>query len=256
MMRAYFYLCSAVGSLLRSGRYSQVRIVCQGGLRCVRKRRRFYAPLLVSVGNPLVRILNTGVRVLSQREWEQHERRINWSLRGSSIRIEARGTIVLPHLAGTTLASVLEDPEVGEPARTRAIGWAVAALGDFHRLGFTHGDAMAENVLIDVEARAAHWFDFETVHDPSRSIVWRRADDLRALKATCLVRTAPEKRGGILRHILDVYQDDEVARAMASSFTSVFRRPLPFHLAQARLSFDGFREIGQLLQASERQQSL
>ncbi len=249
MMRAYFYLCSAVGLLLRSGRYSQIRIVCQNGQRCVRKRRRFYAPLLVAMGNPLVRVLNTGVRVLPQREWEQQERKINWSVRGSSIRIEPRGTIVLPHLAGTTLARVLEDPEVKEPARTRAIGWAAAALADFHRLGFTHGDAMADNVLIDAEARTAHWFDFETVHDPSRPMVWRRADDLRALTATCLVRIAPEKRGAILQQILDVYQDDEVARAMASNFSSVYRRPLSFHLAQAKLSFEGFREIGQLLRA-------
>jgi hypothetical protein len=241
--------------LLRSGRYSNVRIVCQNGQRRVCKRRRFYAPLLVSLGNPLVRVLNTGVRVLPQREWEQHERKINWSLRGSTIRIESRGTIVMPHLAGTTLARLLEDPEVEEPAQTRAIGWAVAALSEFHRLGFTHGDAMAENVLIDVEARAAHWFDFETVHERSRSLVWRRADDLRALTATCLVRTAPEKRGAMLQHILDVYQDDEVAGAMASTFTSVYRRPLSFHLAQAKLSFEGFSEIGQLLRASERQRA-
>jgi hypothetical protein len=249
MMRAYFFLCSAVGSLLRSGRYSNVRIVCQNGQRRVRKRRRFYAPLLISLGNPLVRVLNTGVRVLPQREWEQHERKINWSLRGSSIRIESRGTIVMPHLAGTTLARILEDPEVEEPARMRAIGSAIAALADFHRLGFTHGDAMAENVLIDVEARVAHWFDFETVHDPSRPLLWRRADDLRALTATCLVRTAPHRRAATLQHILDVYHDNEVARAMASSFSSVYRRPLSFHLAQARLSFEGFNEIGLLLRA-------
>ena len=248
-MRAYFVLCSAVGWLLRSGKYSRVRIVCQNGQRRVRKRRRFYAPLLVWLGGPLVRILNTGVRVLPQRDWEQRERRINWSLRGSSIRIDPGGTLVIPHLAGSTLASLLEDAEVEALARKRAIAWAVVALADFHRLGFTHGDAMAENVLIDHEARVAHWFDFETVHDPARSMLWRRADDLRALLATCLVRTGPEKRGEIVEHILDVYQDAEVTRLVAASFTSVYRRPLSFHLAQARLSFEDFKEIGQLMKA-------
>ena len=248
-MRAYFALCSAVGWLLRSGKYSRVRIVYQNGQRRVRKRRRFYAPLLVWLGGPLVRILDTGVRVLRQGEWEQHERQINWTLRGSSIRIDPRGTLVMPHLAGTTLATLLEDIDVEEPARKRAIAWAVVALADFHRLGFTHGDAMAENVLIDLDGRVAHWFDFETVHDSTRPIAWRRADDVRALLATCLVRTAPEKRGEIVEHILDAYQDAEVTRLVAASFTSVYRRPLSFHLAQARLSFEEFMEIGQLMKA-------
>ena len=44
----------------------------------------------------------------------------------------------------------------------------------------THADAMAENVLIDLEGGVAHWFDFETVHDTGRPLVWRRADDVRA----------------------------------------------------------------------------
>ncbi len=249
MTRAYFVLCSAVGWLLRSGRYSRVRIIREHGQRRVRKRRLFYAPLLVRLGAPLVRVLNTGVRVLPQRDWEQRERRINWSLRGASIRIDPGGTVVMPHLAGTTLASLLEDQEVEAPARKRAIAWAVVALADFHRLGFTHGDAMAENVLVDPEARVAHWFDFETVHDAARPMLWRRADDLRALLATCVVRTTPEKRADIVQHIMDVYQDSEVTRLVAASFSSVYRRPLSFHLAQARLSFGCFREIGELLRA-------
>jgi hypothetical protein len=249
MMRAYFILCSAVGWLLRSGKYSKVRIVSQNGQCRVRKRRLFYAPLLVWLGGPLVRVLNAGVRILPQREWEQRERRINWSLRGSSIRIDPGGTLVMPLLAGTTLASVLEDPDVGEPVRKRAIAWAVDALANFHRQELTHGDAMAENVLIDLEARTAHWFDFETVHDSSRPMIWRRADDVRALLATCLVRTPPEKRAEIVQLILDIYHDDRVAQVVASHFSSVYRRSLSFHLAQARLSFDGFREVGRLLDA-------
>ena len=110
---------------------------------------------------------------------------------------------------------------------------------------------MAENVLIDLEGRVAHWFDFETTHDPRCSMVWRRADDLRALLATCLVRTAPGQRAEIVEHILDVYQDAEVTRLVAASFNSVYRRPLSFHLAQARLSFEGFMEIGHLLRARQ-----
>jgi tRNA A-37 threonylcarbamoyl transferase component Bud32 len=236
-----------LGWLLRSGRYSKARIVYQDGECRVRKYRRFYAPLLVWMGGPLVRILDTGVRVLPQREWEERERRIYRDLRHTSIRIDAGGILVLPCIAGETLASVLEDPELEESVRKRAIERAVVALVELHHLGITHGDAMAENVLVDLEAGGAHWIDFETSHESSRPLAWRRADDVRALLVTCLVRTVPDKLAETLQFILDVYPDEGVARLLATHFTSVWRRPLTFHLAQAGLSFQCFREIARLL---------
>jgi hypothetical protein len=245
--RAYVALCLALGRLLRSARYSTARIVQQGGERRVRKRRRFYAPLFIWLGGPLARILETGVRVLPQRDWEERERRIYRSLYGTAIRVDADGGLVLPLLAGRTLAAWLESPALEEPTRQRTIERAVVALAEFHRLGCTHGDAMAENVLVDLEAGVAHWFDFETIHDSRRSIAWRRADDVRALLVTCLVRTRPGKRAETLGVILDTYADDDVTRVLAASFTSVWRRPLPFHFAQAMLSLSCFREIGRLL---------
>src|SRR5438552_2429270 len=202
--RAYFVLCLALGWLLRSGRYSKARIVSQHGELQVRKYRLFYAPLLVRMGGPLVRILDTGVRVLPQRDWEERERLVYRSLRGTSIRIDADGTLVLPCLAGETLATLLDNPELEESVRKRAIERAVIALAEFHHLGFTHGDAMAENVLVDLETGVAHWLDFETIHDSRRLIAWRRADDVRALLVTCLVRTVPEKLTETLQLILDV----------------------------------------------------
>ena len=245
--RAYFVLCLALGRLLRSGKYSTARIVYQDGERQVRKHRLFYAPLLVWMGAPLARILETGVRVLPQRDWEERERRIYRSLRGTSIRVDADGMLVLPCLAGETLATLLEDPEREESVRKSAIEWAVMALAGFHQVGFTHGDAMAENVLVDLDAGVAHWFDFETSHDTSRPMAWRRADDVRALLVTCLVRTVPEKRAETLEFILDVYADEDVTRVLATSVTTVLRRPLTFHLAQAGLSFQCLREIARLL---------
>ena len=243
--RTYFSLCLVLGWLLRSARYSNARVVHQQ----VRKRRLFYAPLLVWLGGPLVRILDAGVRVLPQREWKERERNIYRSVYDASVRIDADGTLVLPCLAGETLATLLEDPKIEEPVRLRAIERAVVALAEFHRLGFTHGDAMAENVNVDLDAGVARWFDFETLHDPSRPITWRRADDVRALLVTCLVRTVLEKRTGTLALVLDVYADEDVIRVLAASFTPVWRRSLTFHLAQAGLSYQCFREIACLLRA-------
>jgi hypothetical protein len=241
--RSYFVVCLALGRMLRSARYSTVRIIPQDGQRLVRKHRRFYAPLLIWMSGLLVRVLDGGVRVLPQRKWEQRERRIYRSLYGTSIGVDAGGVLVLPCLGGRTLATLLEDPELGESIRRRAIELATVALAAFHQQGFTHADAMAENVLVDLEAGVASWFDFETIHDARRPLVWRRADDLRALLVTCLLRTVPDKRVETLTRILDVYADPEVTRALVVSFTSVWRRSLPLHLLQAGLSFQSFCEI-------------
>lgn len=245
--RPYYSLCRAFGRLLRAAKYSTVRLVEHDGELRVRKRRAVYAPLLVSLGHPLVRILDTGVRVLPQREWEERERLMYERLYDRSIGIDADGTLVLPRLAGRTLATLLEDPALGVSDRQRAIGLAVIALADFHARGFTHGDAMAENVMVDLEAGIARWFDFETVHDPSRPLVRRRADDVRALLATSLARTTPAEVAETLYHSVDVYADDAIMPQLLTSFTSVWRRSLPFHLGQAPLSYQAFRVIGGLL---------
>jgi hypothetical protein len=261
--RAYFVQCLALGRVIRSGRYSTVRMVEEHGELQVRKYRSFYAPLLVWLGGPLLRLLDAGVRVLPQRDWEEREREVYRNLRGTSIRIDD-GMLVLPRLAGETLATLLEDPELEESVRKKCIELAVLALAELHHLGFTHGDATAENVTVDLAPRpcpgdrersskggtgAAHWFDFEAIHESTRPLAWRRADDLRALLVTCLVGTVPERRAETLQRILDVYANEEVARLLATSFTSVWRRQLAFHLAQAGLSLPCFREIARLLRS-------
>ncbi len=245
--RAYFALCLASGQMLRSARYSTVHVVHQDGRRLVRKHRRFYAPFLIWMSRLLVKVLDGGVRVLPQREWEGRERRIYRSLYDMSIEVEAGGVLVLPYLAEHTLAALLENPELEEPARTRAMELAAVGLAEFHRHGLTHADAMAENVLVDLDGSVAYWFDFETMHDAGRPLAWRRADDVRALLATCLLRTVPEKRAEALACILNAYADPEVIRVLDASFTSVWRRSLTLHLLQAKLSFQCFCEIRRFL---------
>src|SRR5687768_6316534 len=153
--RAYFNLCLGFGRLLRAGRYSAVRIAADGETTHVRKQRLFYAPMLVWLGAILVRMLDTGMRVLPQREWVERERLLYDSLYGSSVRIDGDGVLVLPYLIGSTLAEVLEDPSITRAVRQRAIELSVRALVDFHQRGHTHGDAMAENVMVDLDTGVA-----------------------------------------------------------------------------------------------------
>jgi serine/threonine protein kinase len=245
--RAYFHLCLGLGRLLRSGKYSKVRIVDRDAEPHVRKQRSFYAPVLIWLSDPLVRVLDTGMRVLPQREWAEREDQLYRSLRSTAVRTEASGTVVLPALTGRTLAAWLDDHALAESARTRAIGLAVAALVDLHQKGFTHGDAMAENVMVDLDAGVANWFDFETVHESNRPLTWRRADDVRALVATCVLRASSERIPETVRLVVDAYGDGQVARLVATSFGSVWRRPLTFHLGQAGLTLGAYRQIGRVL---------
>jgi hypothetical protein len=248
LARCYFALCWTAGRLLRAATYSSVQVSASNrGEPVVRKRRRFYAPLLIAANDLLARILDPGVRVLPQREWEDRERQINARLRGTSIGVDANGVLVLPFLRGRTLAALLEDPGVDRSVRIRAIARAAVALAELHRLGFTHGDAMAENVLVDLDTGVANWFDFETRHDERRPLVWRRADDVRALLATCVVRTARGMCGEALDVILNAYGDEEVTCALATRFSSVWQRSLTYDLVQAPLSYECFCDIGRLL---------
>ena len=249
--RAYFAACLRVGRLLRSARYSRVRIVREDGVLQVRKHRRFYAPLLIASSRPLVRMLDAGVRVLPQREWQERERELYARLYGASMSIEAGGTLLLPFLAGETLAALLDDPALEESERRKAIALAVVALAELHGTGVTHADAMAENVMVDLDAAVARWFDFETEHDPDRPMAWRRADDVRALLATCVLRTPPDRVAGTLELILDSYADRDVLDLVARSFDPVIQRPLAFHLGQAELSFARFRKLGSLLRTRD-----
>jgi len=244
--RAWHALALALGRLLRASRYAETSVVVRGGAAEVRKRRLAHAPLLVALGGPVVRLLDTGVRVLPQRAWHERERLLHARLRGTEIRVDG-DTLVLPPLPGRTLADLLDEASLDATRHTRAVELAVAALAALHRLGVTHGDAMAENVMDDLDADVAHWFDFETVHDERRPVLWRRADDLRALLATTLLRTPAERVAETLDRVLATYRDEAVARRVAESFASVRRRPLPFHLGQAPLPLARHRAIARLL---------
>jgi hypothetical protein len=241
--RAYFECCRTFGRLLRSTRYATVRVVDRGGVREVHKRRLAHAPLLIRLGEPLVALLDTGVRVLRQGEWEKRERSMYRTLYDSAVHVRADGGLVLPCLPGATLAGLLEDGTLDARVRSRAIGLAVGALAELHGRGLTHGDAMAENVMVDLDAGVARWFDFETTHDPLCTMEWRRADDVRALLATTLLRTSRVALAPTLDLVLDVYGDEDVARRVGVSFGSALRRPLAFHLGQAPLSLGCYREV-------------
>ena len=244
--RLWFQVSLTIGRALRGGRYSRVEVVERDGVQAVRKRRVKLAPLLVWVAGGLYRMLNTGVCILPQRSWEARERELHAALYQSVVVVEDDGTLVLPSLRGRILAQLLADPRVNGATRLRAVELAVLALAQLHARGFTHADAMAENVMIDLEYGTASWFDFENAHDPSRTPNWRRADDLRTLLSSCLLHAPERERPGLFRLILQCYPNIDVTRLLPNALKS-HARALPLHLGQAPLSYNGFEELMKLL---------
>jgi serine/threonine protein kinase len=248
--RAWFFFCLTLGRLLRSARYSRVTIVQQQGDRHVRKERALYAPLLIAMSSPLMTALNTGVTVLAQQKWAEREVQLYRELYGLSVEIDNGRSLVLPSHAGETLATLLENPTLSVPARLQAIESAVLALKRLHAVGVTHGDAMAENVMVDTDAGIARWFDFETVHDPRRPLAWRRADDVRALLGTCVIRVDADQTPEVVKLFLDLYDDREIMAHVVTKFDSAWQRPLVFHLGQAPMSLACFKVVRRLLEAT------
>ena len=244
--RTWFLSCQILGRVFRGSHYSRVEVVERDTVWAVRKRRVKLAPLLVWVAGGLYRMLSTGVRVLPQRAWEARERELYAALYQSEVVVEDDGTLVLPSLRGRILAQLLADPRVNGATRLRAVELAVLALAELHARGFTHADAMAENVMIDLDAQVASWFDFENAHDPSRTPNWRRADDLRTLLSSCLLHAPERERTGLFRLILQCYPNIDVTRLLPNALKS-HARALPLHLGQAPLSYNGFNELMKLL---------
>jgi hypothetical protein len=139
----------------------------------------------VWLGGALSAILTTGMRVLSLREWEARERRIYGDLRYLSLPVTGNGCSSFHCSLGRRSRRGWR-PRAQQTDGIRAIELAVVGLAGLHRFGYTHGDAMAENVMIDLPAGVAHWFDFETVQDatPTSRRSWlagrRRVDGAAA----------------------------------------------------------------------------
>jgi hypothetical protein len=185
---------------------------------------------LVWLGGPLV---DPGYRRAgpSRQEWEERERRVYWSLRGASIRIERTGH-------WSCLSSPvrrwrpLEDPEL-EGRSDEAIDRRSPRSPRPSR-GTDHGDAMART-LIDLAAGVARGLTSRPAI--TRGALWRgNADDVRPCSSRAAIERSPRSSP---RHyiILDVYSDEDVTCVLASTFATSAAASATFHLAQAGLSF-------------------
>jgi hypothetical protein len=232
----------AIGLLLRHTKTCRTR-PCRGEAGYT-KTRSWHATGLIPPGNWYLRWLSAGVHILPTKHWLDWESQMHAELSGLNVRRAGRRRLLLPRIAGERLAAILSSPVLDLSHKDRAIRLATAALVQAHQhcvlwpdgvsRPFSHGDATARNVLCDVASGRATWIDFETLHDPSRTVAWRQADDLRALIWSAAETTDADAYDVLCAAILNCVSDTEVLSELAH--VAGCTRPNVYHLAQGSLS--------------------
>ena len=263
-----FKLTALVGRGLYRLKLGRVRLVQSAGGTIYIKTRRRHSALLVGVGNAAVSLCHGELRGLRERDWLAWEPVIGaWAWPegiSSRVRVERR-SLLCPALPGEPLAAILRS-ERSLGARMRAVEIAARELqrlqssqmrfpdGGVRR--WSHGDAHAKNVLVDLEQGRALWFDFETVHAARCSPRWRHADDLRALAYSCAATCCSREYADLVRTLARSVECPRLREELLRQSLELQRRARPFHLAQAPLGWAEHQSFGRALQAELESESV
>lgn len=215
--------------------------VADGREPWVSKRQHRWTPLLVAVTEALFRVR---FRTLTGPAWFAREGQSYARLYGLSVRAVG-STLRLPRLPGRVAHAVLQDPTALD-AHLDVVRACVHGLYRAHHAGdgdFSHGDATVRNFLYEPATHIARLFDFETEHDHRRPVVWRRADDLRALSGSAAACLGPDRYPDLMRVVALTYPDVAVRAECLALWQHLLTRPDPFHLAQTRLDAPGHRAL-------------
>jgi len=234
----------ALGLLLRHAKTCRTRPRREADAAEFIRARPWYASCLIRPGNWYLSWLSTGVSILPTRPWLDWECRVHAELSAVIAQRAGRRCLLLPRIPGEQLAAILSSPTQDLPRKDRAVRLAATALVQAHQHSvlwpdnvsrpFSHGDATARNVLCDVACGRATWIDFETLHDPRRTVAWRHADDLRALIWSAAETIGSDGYGALCAAILDCVADATVLTELAR--VAARQSPNVYHLAQGSLS--------------------
>ena len=260
--RALFQFTALYGRGLYALKLGRVRRVQREGRTIYIKTRRGYSALLVGVGNAILKVCRSellGLRESDWLGWEQAMAPLAWPQEiAGGVRVRGR-SLLCPALPGEPLSEVLRSNRSLQ-TRMEAVRLAVAELLQLQRLElrfpdggvrpWSHGDAHAKNVIVDLESQSAAWFDFETVHEAWCSPGWRQADDLRALAYSCAVCCCSCEHAELARAIAAAVACPRLRAELGRQSRGLQRRARAFHLAQAPLGWDEHGSFGRALQAA------
>lgn len=211
------------------------------------KRRRWFAQLSVVIGNLYLKRIGASTQFRQNHQWHLWELEIYRAVYGIHLAIDAKRWLLIPEWPGTVLASYLESEVHSDSEKLQAIRLATRSLSQLHAVEvrwpdgqkrpLSHGDATVENVILGDSPLKASWFDFDMIHEQDRDTRWRHADDLRAFAYSAAGRLRAAMYPELSRVIADGYPDTDGVEALAESVSHWRRRPISFHLAQARLNY-------------------
>ena len=213
------------------------------GRSLVRKRRSWFAGLLIFPGNVVFWFRRVPLRVLYNGQWLRWERTLKLALRNESI--PAGTELLCETIPGQPLSQCLCDRQVESVGRLKLLTVATVALKNLHKEtvllpGFerpiilSHGDAAISNVLYCDQTEQAEWFDFDLRHDFRMDADQRHADDLRSLIFSAGVFCPAEELESIVSMVKHEYRCDRVWAALQSQLVSRWFWFDLFHLSQIR----------------------
>ena len=248
-------LCRRFSRVLGGLVLNDVRLVERAGDPRARKRRRWYAPLLIRGGRLYVRLARARVFALPERPWQAREIRLYRALYGETAFVDDERWLDVPR-RGEALSLFLQRPDVSSAAARRALVSATAELFRLHAVvvrdgpetrPFSHGDAGARNVAYDAASGGSHWFDFEMIHPPGLPQIWRQADDVRALFFSALALVPVPERAETATVLVTAYPDADVLAALQVRLADDALDFDTYHLAQVRLGVDEHEALRLLL---------
>jgi hypothetical protein len=229
-------------------RLHRVDFVSMVGVEVVRKRRKLSAHLIIPAGNLFLKITGSPIIILPLTLWLEWEHAVEASTRRSLVSTDpfASGTgLWCRRVPGTSLRQVLAASDCSCSQKSDAIRWSLASLRMLHenvsdsghgiRQSISHGDATANNVIVDVNKRTACWIDFDTRHQPHVSEADRRTDDLRALIYSSAVHLPASSFPELADILIAAQFDDAVVRNFRQRLTNEWIDLTAAQLAQAPL---------------------
>ncbi len=159
-------------------------------------------------------------------------------------------------MPGRQLAALLLAPEASIREKMDGLTWAADGLRRLHgcdiirstaTIPLSHGDATVQNVLVDQATQRVYWIDFDTRHDLRTTVVWRQADDLRALCFSAASVLPAEHHHDAVAVILSGYGRQEIVRMLQTWSRQAWLSRDLYHRAQAALGVDCHTEVQALL---------
>lgn len=252
-------------------RLNSIRVVDVDGVPYVAKRRHWYAPFLIVLGNFYLRRIGASTRFLPNHAWQAWESEVYRAAYGHLAQTEVHvtgcsncdsGCLLLPRWSGTTLRDYFASCAHCRTEKQRAVGLAAEELNRLHQLRvrwpdgqlryFSHGDATVRNVILIEAPLQAKWIDFDMGHVETQPDTWRQADDLRAMLFSAAKWFPPESYGELAEITLGSYGNWPVVERLAENLVAPTCRPNSFQLAQSGLTYDQYRQLNAAVLESAR----